>query len=268
MVLTDLETCTIGVVCGVSDTTLLQSTNYWKNAQQQRMPFTIDPRLLYRGYAANTTANGLTVMSQFFLNGAMKRLLTGGVERPLSNGEKIFAGVAAGAVSSVIASPLELIMVQQQKHGGGLVTTARALASQGPATVFRGLEGMVLREGIYCGGYLGVVPVVRQTITERYPNSFGKTEDRARLCATFLAGPLCSFASHPPDTIKTLLQGDTAGERYRGYAQAVRSLVAERGVAALWSGLPWRVVRQFCAVFLFDKINSDLAPRLFPHSFS
>ena len=32
-----------------ADTTLLQSTNYWKNAKQQGLPFTMDPRVLYRG---------------------------------------------------------------------------------------------------------------------------------------------------------------------------------------------------------------------------
>ena len=35
----------------------------------------------------------------------------------------------------------------------------------------RGLMGMMLREGIYCGGYLGIMPVVRQEITTRYPDS-------------------------------------------------------------------------------------------------
>ena len=67
---------------------------------------------------------------------------------------------------------------------------------------------MMLREGIFCGGYLGIMPVVREEITRRYPHSYGSTDDRARLCATVIAGPICSFLSHPPDTIKTVMQGD------------------------------------------------------------
>lgn len=39
------------------------------------------------------------------------------------------------------------------------------------------------------------------------------------------------------------------------------------GLSALWLGMPWRVFRQFCAIFLFDKINAELSPRLFPHAF-
>ena len=59
------------------------------------------------------------------------------------------------------------------------------------------------------------------------------------------------------------MQGDIEQRRYTTYGQATRRIIAERGVAALWSGLPFRLARQFIAVFLFDKINAELAPRLF-----
>lgn len=270
MPLSDIENCAVGVICGVSDTTLLQSANYWKNAQQQKLPFTLDPFKLYRGYTANTLQNGFCVMSQFFFNGAVKNALTGGSDRPLGNGEKIFAGVAAGALSSILANPLEFVMIQQQLKGDGLVATMRSLLVDGPQgalTITRGTLGMMLREGIYCGGYLGIMPVVREEVVRRYPHSWGSTDDKARLCATIVAGPFCSFSSHPPDTVKTVLQGDMEGRAYTGYMQATRKIVAERGAAALWSGLPWRLFRQFVAVFLFDKIHADLAPKLFPHAF-
>jgi hypothetical protein len=112
------------------------------------------------------------------------------------------------------------------------------------------------------------MPVVREEIVRRYPDSWGRSDDSARLCATIIAGPICSFSSHPPDTLKTVLQGDVEGRSYVSYAQATRKLVAERGATALWAGLPWRVFRQFVAVFLFDKINVDLAPKIFPHAFA
>ena len=58
MPLSDMENLIIGFGCGAGDCTLLQSTNYWKNAKQQRLPFTLDPRILYRGYTVNTLQNG------------------------------------------------------------------------------------------------------------------------------------------------------------------------------------------------------------------
>ena len=62
---------------------------------------------------------------------------------------------------------------------------------------------------------------------------WGSSDDKARLCATMIAGPICSFSSHPPDTIKTCMQGDVGAVTYRGYAQTTRKLLAERLAAAL-----------------------------------
>lgn len=235
-----------------------------KNAQQQGLPFTLNPSVLYRGYAVNTLQNAGCVMSQFFLNGMLKTAVTGGVDRPLSAGETIATAVSAGAISSIFASPMELVMIQQQIKGGGLFSTAGDLISKGPSTVFRGITGMMFREGLYCGGFLGFIPVVRSEVQKRYPDLTG---DQARLAATFLAGPICSMASHPPDTLKTCLQGDIEGSKFKGYAQSASKLASERGISSLWAGAPWRIFRQFCCFLLFDKINSDVAPILFPHAF-
>ena len=203
-------------------------------------------------------------MSQFFLNGLIKNTITGGADRELDNSEKIFAGVSAGAASSVVAGPMELVMIQQQVKGGSLVATTSSLLTAGPKTVFRGTPAMMLREGLYCGGFLGFIPVTRQEIQKRYPEM---SEDRARLSACFLAGPLCTLASHPPDTIKTCLQGDIEGKNFKGYGQGIKKLIAERGIQSLWAGMPWRMFRQFVCFVMIDKINSDLAPIIFPHAF-
>jgi hypothetical protein len=264
MPMSDFENCAIGVICGATDCTLLQSTNYWKNAQQQGLPFSLDPRVLYRGYTVNVVQNAFCVMSQFYLAGVLKNALTGGVDRPLSNTEKIASGVSAGALSSIIAGPMELCMIQQQVKGGGLAATVSSLAAQGPSTIFRGTSGMMLREGLYAGGFLGIIPVAREEMQKAYP---GMSNDQARLAGTFIAGPICSICSHPPDTLKTCLQGDVEGAKYRTYGQTLNTLVAERGVRSLWAGAPWRIFRQFVCFLLFDKINTDLAPLLFPHAF-
>ena len=264
MPLSDLENCAVGVICGATDCTLLQSTNYWKNASQQGLPFSLNPAILYRGYTVNVLQNAACVMSQFYLAGVLKKALTGGADRPLSPSEKIFSGVSAGAISSIFAGPMELVMIQQQVKGGGLMATAGSVASQGPSTVFRGTLGMALREGIYAGGFLGIIPVVREELQKRNPDW---SADKARVIGTAIAGPLCSMASHPPDTIKTCLHGDVEGKKFRDYSQGIKTVISERGVAGLWAGAPWRIFRQACCFMLFDKINTDLVPILFPHAF-
>ncbi len=57
-----------------------------------------------------------------------------------SQGAQIASAAAAGAASALISSPAELVMIQQQKHGGGLAeTAARLVRERGLAGMYRGL---------------------------------------------------------------------------------------------------------------------------------
>lgn len=204
--LSDVENIGFGLLCGFTDVALFQPMNYWKNAVQQSLPFTLNPSLLYRGVAANLANNSFCVGAQFWLNGVWRKMITGGVNRDLSNIEKVGGGVFAGAASSVVAGPIELVMIQQQRRGTGLLPTTAEMIKGGPSTFFRGTPGMMGREGLFCAGYLGLMPVARQHFRATFPDSIGATEDSARLAATLTAGPICSLGSHPCDTLKTVLQ--------------------------------------------------------------
>lgn len=266
MPLTDAENLAFGGLCGLTDVTLLQSTNYWKNAVQQGLPFTLNPAVLYRGYSANVANNAFCIAAQFFLNGQYQRAVTGGVDRPLTDSEKIGGGVFAGALSGVVCGPIELVMIQQQRKGGGLAGTAIDMLKGGH--FFRGTLAMCAREGIYAGGFLGAMPVVREYIQRNYKDSVGKTEESARFTAAFCAGPICGLLSHPPDTLKTCMQGDVEQITYKGYMQTAQQVVERGGYGALWAGFPWRCFRQICCLILFDKMTSTLQPMLFPHHFA
>eukprot|EP00908_Phaeocystis_cordata_P014733 Transcript_25834.p1 GENE.Transcript_25834~~Transcript_25834.p1 ORF type:complete len:239 (+),score=103.71 Transcript_25834:249-965(+) len=231
------------------------------------MPFSLNPSIIYRGIVANTLNNGFCVMSQFFINGQLKKLIVGGENRDLTNTEKIACGVGSGALSGVVCGPIELVMIQQQAKGGGLVGTAIDMVKAGPSTFFRGTGAMMAREGIYAGSFLGIMPVFRESIRKMFPDSLGKTEDSARLSAALICAPIGGIASHPPDTIKTCLQGDIEMAKFKGYGETTSVVIKERGLKALWSGYPWRCFRQIVALMMFDKIQSDLVPILFPHAF-
>ena len=80
--LSEGENAVLGVACGVIEVTCLQSTNYLKNAAQQGLPMTADPRVLYRGYLANVCNMGGVTGFQFFLNGGIKKMMTVRVPAP------------------------------------------------------------------------------------------------------------------------------------------------------------------------------------------
>ena len=88
--LSEAENATLGAVGGWIDVTLLQATNYWKNAAQQGLPFETNPRVLYRGYFANCLNNASCVMLQFVGTGVLQKMVVGGQDRPLTNLEQIW----------------------------------------------------------------------------------------------------------------------------------------------------------------------------------
>ena len=140
----------------------------------------------------------------------------------------------------MVCGPIELIMIQQQAKGGGLFSTAVSLMQAGPSTFFRGTLAMMAREGIYAGSFLGMMPVMREQFMQMYPDSIGKTEDSARFSAAFLCAPIGGILSHPPDTIKTCMQGDIERKKYTNFVGTARTLLAEGGYSIFFRGWTFR----------------------------
>ena len=69
------------------------------------LPYTLDPRVLYRGYVANTLNMGLGTGFQFLVNGSVKRMMTGNEHRQLAPSEQLGAGFVAGSASALLISP-------------------------------------------------------------------------------------------------------------------------------------------------------------------
>jgi len=68
----------------------------------------------YRGVVAAAAPIAPITAIQVAVNGAIERSVTGGV-RDASSVERIGVAMAAGATSSILYSPVDLIVIQQQK---------------------------------------------------------------------------------------------------------------------------------------------------------
>ena len=225
------------------------------------LPYTLDPRVLYRGYVANTLNMGLGTGFQFLVNGTVKSMLTAGNEhRQLAPSEQLGAGFVAGSTSALLISPTELLMIQQQRKGGGIFNAARIVLRTSTTTMFRGMvttgafvgtsvrrvAGMsplrnvslsaAMREGIYTAGYLGVGPSVREFIVATH----GYSENAARVPAAILGGAFacllsqcvlfCDYLVISPELIRT------RGLDTHAIAIAVRSTRAKPVCKATSSG--------------------------------
>jgi len=61
-------------------------------------------------------------MIQFAIGGTLKQMVLGGDRsRRLTPAEEVGCGLVAGTISAVVGSPLELIMIQQQRKGGNVL---------------------------------------------------------------------------------------------------------------------------------------------------
>ena len=156
-----MENAAIGVGAGTMEVCALQPMLYWKNATQQGLPLTLNPRLLYRGLSTSVINMATLTGLQFPLTGAVSKVITGGADRDLGNGEKILAAFAGGFLSGFACGPFELTMIQQQRFGGSLFGTPARLVTEhgGPSAMGRGLLMSCGREGIYTAGVLGTCPV-------------------------------------------------------------------------------------------------------------
>ena len=111
------------------------------------------------------------------------------------------------------------------------------------------------------------MPVARQYVQDNYKDSIGATPDLARFSAAMMFTPFVSVFSHPPDTIKTCLQGDVAQEKYKSMPETYSTLMKEGGVGRFFTGWGWRTGRMICAIFIMGQCKDRFAPIFYPHHF-
>jgi hypothetical protein len=198
--LTTAENLALGVSAGTIEVSLLQPMLYCKNATQQGLPLTLNPRILYRGVGMSIINMSVITGAQFPLTGLCTKLVTGGEPRKLSSAEKILTGFMGGAISGFLCAPMELVMIQQQRHGESLVhQTRRILTNYGVTGLFRGLFTACGREGLFTAGYLGIGPVFADKLRDE---GYIANHKAASFVGAAGAGCIAATLSHPLDTVR------------------------------------------------------------------
>ena len=245
----------------------MQPFNYAKNMVQQQRPISMNPMVMYRGVAANALNMGSCTMIQFAVGGKLKNVITGGEAntRNLTLVEEMTAGIGAGTVSAIVGSPLELIMIQQQRKGGNAATRIQNIL-ENPTNIGRGFIGAAIREALWTCGYLSIPPVVRRSLMEQYPTTFD-TNDKARIPAALLGGLFACYLTHPFDTIKTCMQGDIERQIYGNFIQTGSKIYGDSGFTGFYRGATFRYGRMVCAVFIMDLLKEKVSMLLYPQAF-
>jgi len=265
--LNSAQNAAVGCACGTIEVLIDQPLLYWKNMAQQNLPFSLNPRLMYRGLVVSiSNMAGLTAL-QFFSTGLIKRAIVGNEDRPLSSAETLASAFAGGAISGVFCGPFELTMIQQQRFGGTLFgTPAHIVKNTGMFGMTRGILPAVMREGIYTCGYLGITPLLAQAVAQN-ENLQSLPAPAVQFGCSMFAGFVATGLSHPPDTVKTCMQGDIEQGTYTRALSALRVIIATDGVGGLYKGFKWRFLRMGMTFFIFNMTMEPVSHALFPNAF-
>ena len=104
-----------------------------------------------------------------------------------------------GSVAALFASPVELVMIQQQLHGGSMISVVQRVTKNHGMSIFaRGLMPAMLRDAIYVSGFLGITPTLQSYLMRKHELSTME----AGLWASVVGGICAAVPSHPLDLVK------------------------------------------------------------------
>lgn len=161
----------IGIVAALLEGIILQPTLYWKNARALNIPFTLNPRIIYRGTLASCLNECQLLGFQFSATGFFNKTLSERDSIKNVQVTELVSAAMAGIMSTLLTCPIELVMIQQQHCGGSFATTSLNVLKTygaGASGSFRGLTPTIGRETICVVGMLGITPIVSFTIFDCY----------------------------------------------------------------------------------------------------
>lgn len=254
--LNDAENLAVGAFGGVLETCLQMPLITFKICVQSGKPLPTSLGGWYRGVVAAAAPLAPITACQVAVNGAIERVVTGGT-RDLTSPERIGVAMAAGAASSVLYSPVDLVVIQQQKMGLNSpgATIGAIVKELGPAGLMRGFSSCVVREAIYTAGYLGLAPIAKDALVESGPAYFKENPLSATIVGSCIGGTVAAVLTHPVDTAKTCMQSDLGGGTYPSARVALGKVFQEGGVRALYGGGMARTARLCGAFFVINNVR-------------
>lgn len=159
--LSEAQNTILGVTAAFLEGVILQPTLYWKNARAMKLPFTINPKIIYRGTAASIFNEMQMMGLQFGFTGFFRKLFNAS-DGAISPSAQIYISSGFGGMfAALAASPVELIMIQQQRFGGSFISTPTRIIKTYGVTgkgIMRGATATMMRDCIYVTGLLGITP--------------------------------------------------------------------------------------------------------------
>jgi len=259
--LSEAENLAVGVISAPLFTIALQPTQFWKHARMQGLPLSLEPSVLWRGTTAAIYNETGQAGLQFLTTGFLRKLILGERRRALTAVEDVATAAAAGVACATYVSPVELIVIQQQRFGGSLADTcARMRRSFGGRGFTRGFVATALRDAVYVVGMLSATPLLETRLRRA-----GLGATTGSLAGSCVAGLVAGALSCPFDCIKACMKGDMERRTYGGFIETGRHLWRSGGPVRLFHGVGWRSANLAGCFFIVSGVMRTLEP-LFPRN--
>lgn len=262
----------IGTTAGIIEVTANQPLITIKNALQMRLvevkkakemgvtppPFKVKKlltrKILYNGYSMNTGCMGPTTAAQFGANKGLEYFIPG--DTTIARAER---ALGAGAISALFAAPAELVVLTQYNTKQAALAAIKQLHQEAGARVWvRAVPIMAVREGLFTYGYMEAFPKVKQATQEQLHTPNWLTIG----IAGALTGSVTAIATHPADTIKTVMQSDYERKKYPHIGAAIKGIYQANGIKGFYTAVAPRAIRAGLAIPMVNGIMNVLKDQL------
>lgn len=236
-----LKQFSIGACAGLFGTLATEPLVYVKNTLQREGKVSANPQLWFRGLFINASGSVPGIALQTMSYQKTKEFLAPYETSPFI--KELLAAGSAGVSSALVVCPRDLLVIQQQIHGGTWYNCAKTLLhAHSFRVLYCGFTPTVMRTSSYATFLFIASPSLKKMLTSQDTTS----STLQTLAAPAIAGMCSACITHPLDTIKTYQQTKLTNTSMLKAARilyhAQEDALKKRGVAALYKGLIPRLI--------------------------
>lgn len=201
---------------------------------------------LYRGIASPIVAEAPKRAVKFATNEEYKKLFTMLSGGQLQTYHHMLSGALAGMTEAFVNCPFEVIKVRMQaKENLGMykstLDAAQAtIKNEGLLCLYRGLEPLLWRNGIWNGAYFGSIGYIKSQIPKPDTQS---GETLRNFFAGIIGGTFATTLNTPFDVVKSRMQNTQARGVANWTLPSLALMYREEGFRALYRGYVPRILR-------------------------
>jgi hypothetical protein len=221
-------------------------TRYQDDRIPKNQKFTLNPRVLYRGFFPNIFSMAPITALQVSVSQGIKSMFHS-PDNPPSDMESLSYSATGGAVSSLVGGPTELLMARQTQERGFFGTLRHTILERGWRGLLPGMGGTAVRDAKFTAGYGYGAPRLKEEFKEYMP------ENAASVAGGIGAGVPVALLSQPWDTLKTAQQ--TAEGEVLPMWKIAKQKMKEEGIKGFYKGSGWRMGRVASAIMIMGEVN-------------